>query len=169
MFGWTCLQCQLISLKIFRYNFKQNSLEKSAVPRSDIWIWQSILGAAYAHTQQWRSHGGAWEPLVRMWDQVWLILFMVCDVVPRPVNNCERRSVNGLTDQYPSRWYGLVCRGSFNRCLTRALTKVETGCCKTRFCRMCHIQEYPHLNGCNAEVLWGHNVVGDHGLEADTQ
>ena len=28
--------------------------------------------------------------------------------------------------------------------------------CKTRLCCLCYIQEYPPLNGCNAEVLWGH-------------
>ena len=33
---------------------------------------------------------------------------------------------------------------------------VNIGCCKTRLCRMCHIQEYPPY--CNAEVFWGHNV-----------
>ena len=34
---------------------------------------------------------------------------------------CERRSVNGLTGQYLSRWYGLVCCGRFYQCPTRAL------------------------------------------------
>jgi len=28
------------------------------------------------------------------------------------------------------------------------------GFCKTKLCRMCHIQEYPPLNRCNDEVLW---------------
>ena len=49
-----------------------------------------------------------------------------CDVVPHPIKMCERHRVNGLTGQDRSIWYGLVCRGSFYRCLTRALTTVRT-------------------------------------------
>ena len=59
---------------------------------------KNILGVAYARTQQWRA-----------------CPCCLCCVLPHP-NNCdvphtvkmsERRSANGLTGKYLSRWYGL--------------------------------------------------------------
>ena len=131
-----------------------------------IWIWQSILGAAYAHTRQWRSQGPAREPLVRRWDQVCLSKLFMGWFLPIQATvvlcNTRLRYVWGVSNElkghYLSRGYGLVCRSRFYRCPTRALTTLRAGCCKTRFCRMCHKQEYPPLNGSNGNVLWGHIV-----------
>ena len=84
-----------------------------------------------------------------------------CYVVPHLVKMCERRSVNGLTGKYLSIWYGLVCRGGFYRCPTRALTTVRTLCV---ICRSIRLWMVAMLRWCEVTMF-----VGEHGLEVDTQ
>ena len=79
-----------------------------------------------------------------------------CDVVPHP--RCVKGEVP-MYWQYFSRWYGLVCHGSILPMSNQSSdTVLNIRFCKTRLCGMCNIHEYPPLNGCNADVLWGHTV-----------